>query len=296
MVEEGPGIDVTGVGTAGSPYVVAADIQHNDTDCIAITGDGGATPLEASPIIDPASPVAITCGPAGLSIASVDGPISISEDGGVPVVAPGAVIDVLCGLESPAPGKLQVADSGVYAAMTAFDGTLFAAGCPSDLSGSQVYCDSAGELRAPPEHTAIRASNTSSTAGVGIVGAGTFTVDTGPLMSLTNTTCRTLAFLLIVETQLRFATSGGGATKSANHFQQVNTNGGGFVNQITSPSLATAAATNWGIGETITSAIGGTLAAGAVRTWQARVQITVTAGAYNLILGSTFMDMIAITR
>lgn len=49
-------------------------VSHSNTNCIHLTGDGtSGTPLIATLQIDPASPSAITCGPAGLSVAGGGG-------------------------------------------------------------------------------------------------------------------------------------------------------------------------------------------------------------------------------
>lgn len=44
---EGPGTNVTGIGSGASPYIVEADIVHVDTPTVTLTGNGGSTPLSA---------------------------------------------------------------------------------------------------------------------------------------------------------------------------------------------------------------------------------------------------------
>lgn len=252
-VVEGPGIDVSGDGSAATPYTVSADLVTADTDCITLTGDGGATALQAALVIDPASPVLPVCGPAGLSIPSITTPFEISENGGIPVPAPGNVLDLLCGLVSTAPGKISI----------------------------------------DPTSAAASVESSTSLAGPGAVGAGTFDVGPTPTLTITNTSdCETMQGVEVATFFFELVTTGA-AIRSANPTVRRSVNGAAF----TSPNIGDigiSGASQLTTRYWIPYADEFVLAPGAFRSTAFNARLVVVTGAYTWITANIYHWMLGV--
>jgi hypothetical protein len=153
IVLSGDGIEVTGVGTAVDPYVVAAIrdtvVQGSDTTTVSVQVVGSG--IEADPyIVSADATVRMT------DLVDVDDPDGPPDDGDVPVwnsdhwefappptVPPGAV-NVGAGLigDGSSPNPLTVAVSGQWGVAPLDDLG------PDSTIGAPIYVDSAGNLRA----------------------------------------------------------------------------------------------------------------------------------------------------
>ncbi|WP_326768686.1 hypothetical protein OG978_32850 [Streptomyces sp. NBC_01591] len=204
MIVGGDGITVDGAGNPANPLVITAKpapLVVADGDCITLSGNGTAgAPLSAAPRLDPNPANLLACGPDGLVVT-----------GGT-----GGTVATACGLTG----------DGSTGAPLAAAVAQWTAACDLDTEGGQVYCDSAGQLRAdPPPKFAFYTDNASQTFPATEVPAGSDVPIIRPTLTILNPDgCREAHVLVNVDLDMDFnlpANSGAGCGIGPDDMQYV---------------------------------------------------------------------------
>lgn len=143
-VIEGPGVNITGIGTGASPYVVEADLVIADTTSVDLSGNGGSAALSATVKVKPAGGISISA--TGLEVDECALTTGLNNVPSGQVLVKGADPDGCLGiLEEGLPGQVLTQDAGGAAVW----GDVLAPIADLDITGGTPVFVDTGNLDPP---------------------------------------------------------------------------------------------------------------------------------------------------